>query len=677
MSDHSRNLTRIADAYQAARFLFPLPIKALMLGAWLMIGGGMIASRLGALSQASLQWWSSIAATVAIGGALLHWFFHVFFVRVKGDQGHVDVLMPLEQFSRFSLYRLSALGLPAVIAFYAVQTGVPLFSSSAWPLLLLGVVAAVFLLADLGDGAMGAFVHRMTDGGIKSTLGLSSTNGRLTLPDGPSKVTQNTSPSKQEEPNNTPHTPKAPDKALHRIKPQKEWVPPAFRTVPNLAHPVPVKAPQVNLRDHYDMSDDMKATLLRACFEIAFPKNIPFNQRKNGILLYGPPGNGKTHLVECLAGTMRVPVITVTRDKLESRWIGEDSERLQQIFEQARAYAPCILFFDEFDALATQRRAGNDGNLAQLRNEMVNHLLTELVNIRGLGVVVMAATNRLEQLDEAIVRNGRFDYKYEIGNPDLETRRQVLGRHLDEGGWVDWVDTQAFDFACERWEGFSMARMKAIGQAIEVVLRKAPAHQRIDYSVLLQALREAQGTAARLPQGTRTLDQMVLAPQTTTAIESIVGRISNPMRFESLGGTMPTGVLFHGPAGTGKTAAAKALALKSGYAFVAAAGPDFIKNSEELERSVSRAQDLRPAILFIDEADELLQERRGSQYSLVTNKMLTLMDGAGGRVKDVLFIAATNHPDLIDPAMLRAGRFTEKVPFFDAGPEQVRTLIQL
>lgn len=190
------------------------------------------------------------------------------------------------------------------------------------------------------------------------------------------------------------------------------------------------------------------------------------------------------------------------------------------------------------------------------------------------------------------------------------------------------------------------------------------------------ALRRLQGRKGAVPANTKALGELVLPTETSRAIALIANRIRDPLRIEQLGGTLPGGILFHGPAGTGKTAVARALAKETGWAFLSVAGPDLMRDLDKMEELYAEAKDIRPCLIFIDEADDLLRDRQYSNASALTNKLLTLMDGASGRVKDVVFIAATNNPDQIDPAMLRAGRFTEKVPFFTAGAQAVGTLIE-
>jgi transitional endoplasmic reticulum ATPase len=161
----------------------------------------------------------------------------------------------------------------------------------------------------------------------------------------------------------------------------------------------------------------------------------------------------------------------------------------------------------------------------------------------------------------------------------------------------------------------------------------------------------------------RPLDHLVFSSLTRDSLAQIMARMEDPEFTEAHGGTLPTGVLFSGPPGTGKTAACRALAHQLGWAFLPAVGADLARNPGQLDALFAKAKDLRPAIIFIDEADELIRARMHSPSTEATNKLLTIMDGVGDRVSDVVWFAATNHPDTVDPALLRGGRFSEKVVF--------------
>jgi transitional endoplasmic reticulum ATPase len=185
----------------------------------------------------------------------------------------------------------------------------------------------------------------------------------------------------------------------------------------------------------------------------------------------------------------------------------------------------------------------------------------------------------------------------------------------------------------------------------------------IDEATLRRALRTVQGRAGSLPPDTPSLEALTLVPAQRTQLESLARRMRHAAQIEARGGSVPTGVLFAGPPGTGKTLAARALARSSECAFLSTCGADLVADSERVDRLLRDARDMRPCIVFIDEADDVLGQRQNAvpAVALLTNKLLTAMDGAGGANRDVLWIAATNHPEHLDAAVLR--RLVEKLSF--------------
>lgn len=382
---------------------------------------------------------------------------------------------------------------------------------------------------------------------------------------------------------------------------------------------------------------------------------------RNGILLTGKPGNGKTYLAEALAGELNLPFLTLTYGDVASKWIGDMPSRLPVAFQEARARAPCVLFFDEVDSLLSSRDTANTDSDSL---KAVNIMLTELVGIRETGVVVVAATNHLDRLDSAAVREGRFDFKIEIPPPDAPARRHLIQSHARSP-----LAASALTVATDRWAGFSVARITAI---LNEVNRRPDHSHSINYDDLQVALRTLQGRSGHIPENTPTLEQLVLATEARMRLESLAHRMARIVDIEAMGGSVPHGVLFYGPPGTGKTLCARSLAKTAQWAFLPVSGLDLLSNPARIDEILEEASELRPCVVFIDEADDVLADRRMSQSSVVTNKLLTAIDGSAGRIPDVMFIAATNQPEAMDAAALRGGRFTEKVAF-DL-PDQVTVL---
>lgn len=404
-------------------------------------------------------------------------------------------------------------------------------------------------------------------------------------------------------------------------------------------------------------NEQVKRRLLDAGLAITARRKDTAKPR-NGILLHGEPGNGKNAFAEALAGELKLPFHQLSFADVASQWVGEKSARVRSAFEQARRAQPCLFFIDEIDSFLEARDGRGDG--VKEDRDLVNAMLTLLVDLRRERVVIVAATNHLDRLDAAGIREGRFDYKIEITPPDEEARVGLLRSGLASNAPGISADAAVVNAVAKRWNGFSSKRILAVTEELPNVLEARTAATFDDF---MAALRQLQGQRGQRNEQGRSLDELVLEPATREALDQLVARMEDPERTERLGGTLPNGVLFTGLPGTGKTATARALAKKLGWAFLPATGADLARDPKSLDKLYAKAKDLRPTIIFIDEGDELLLTREYSSNTEGTNKLLTLMDGVGDRVHDVVWVAATNHPDRIDAALLRGGRFTEKVRF--------------
>lgn len=397
--------------------------------------------------------------------------------------------------------------------------------------------------------------------------------------------------------------------------------------------------------------DEVKARLKDAGLEVlnAHRKGV---KARNGILLTGKPGNGKTFMAEALAGELNLPFLTMTVGDVTSKWVGDTTERVVQGFRDARANAPCVLFLDEVDSLLSNRDSGGGNDEAA---KTTNALLTELVNIRTSGVLVMAASNFVNKLDPAAIREGRFDFKIEITPPDSKARY-----HLIQSRAARQISHETIETAVRRWDGFSVARITAVMEEVnQLPAGKLP----VTYNQMKVALRTVQGRAGNIPESTPVIEELVMADEHKNALRALAARMERVEEIEAMGGSVPRGVLFYGPAGTGKTLTARALAKTAKWAFLSVSGMDLMTKPDRIDSLIDEASNLRPCVVFIDEADDVFGDRRMSQNATLTNKLLAVIDGSGGHIPDVLFIAATNHPDSMDAAALRGGRFTEKVEF--------------
>lgn len=413
-------------------------------------------------------------------------------------------------------------------------------------------------------------------------------------------------------------------------------------------------------------NDAIKSRLLEAGRLVMNSRAKGGREPRNGVLLHGDPGNGKTAFAEALAGELKLPFLQLSVADVASKWVGEKTSRIRQAFDQALQSQPCMLFIDEIDALL-ESRDGNSGGVKEDR-DAVNALLTLMVDVRAHKVLLVAATNHLDRLDGAGIREGRFDFKIEISAPDAVARRGLLAAGMRSNLPGVAVSDAVLDAVSDRWNGFSAKRILAVTEELPSYLDGRKVATFDDFMGALRVLQGQRGTSL---EGAKPLADLVLSPDAKEAIDLIVGRMADPEYTERHGGTLPNGVLLFGPPGTGKTATCKAIAKELGWAFLPATGATLARSPKDLEKLYAKAKELRPAIIFVDEADELLKNREFSQYTEATNTLLTLTEGVGQRVKDVVWFAATNHPDNIDPALLRGGRFTEKVLLDLPSSEQI------
>jgi transitional endoplasmic reticulum ATPase len=423
------------------------------------------------------------------------------------------------------------------------------------------------------------------------------------------------------------------------------------------AGPARIEHPKRRFADIHG-NEAVKARIKEAATAIT-AKRGPNAKIRNGILFHGLPGNGKTAFAEALAGELGLPLLQLSYAEVASQWVGEKSARVREAFNQARRMQPCVLFIDEIESFLESRDSGRGDGVKEDR-DLVNAMLTLMVDIRKDKVILVAATNHLDRLDAAGIREGRFDFKVEITPPDLVARQGLLRMGIKENLQGVAVGKSVVESVAQRWNGFSSKRILAVTEELVSYLG---GRREAGFDDFMGALRQLQGQRGHIPENVKPLDELIFSDTTRGMLDQIVGRMADPEHTAKHGGTLPTGVLFWGSPGTGKTAACKALAKKLEWAYLPTTGADLVRDPKQLEALFAKAKDLRPTIIFIDEADELLRSREYSPSTEATNKLLTLMDGVGDRVPDVVWIAATNHPEQIDPALLRGGRFTEKVRF--------------
>lgn len=425
---------------------------------------------------------------------------------------------------------------------------------------------------------------------------------------------------------------------------------------------------------------DLKDTLLTAATEAKQilrkdKKGALRGQARNGILLHGEPGNGKTVFAEGVAGSLKLPIIKMSFGSVGSKWVNSTTENVVTLFKDARAQAPCVLFMDEVDSVILDRSSSS--TTSEEGPKTTNQILTELGKTRGTGVVVIMATNFVDRLDRAAVREGRVDFKIQVPAPDAAARRALIRKALSGSDNRVECEATAIDQAVKRWEGFSVARIRAVVDEAARQARKRKVRS-LSYQDLQAAMRTMQGgLGERLAENTPVLDQLHMPEAQKSALTGVANRMLSIEEIERMGGSVPDGLLLAGPPGTGKTLAVRALAKTTGWPLLTRSGADLIADGKNIDELIAKARNARPCIVFIDEADDVFSDRRaGSTYSAsITNKLLTGMDGVGGKVHDILWVAAVNAPETMDAAALRGGRFTEKVWFENPDVQTVAGIV--
>jgi transitional endoplasmic reticulum ATPase len=456
------------------------------------------------------------------------------------------------------------------------------------------------------------------------------------------------------------------------------------------------KIPEINYEDIGGLSEEIKK--IREMVEIPMKHPEIFEklgvQPPKGVLLHGPPGTGKTLLAKAVATESDANFILLNGPEIMSKFYGESEKKIRDIFEEAEKAAPTIIFIDEIDAIAPKR----EDVQGEVERRVVSQLLTMMDGLKSRGkVIVIGATNRVNALDPALRRPGRFDRELEISVPGKEGRLAVLKIHTRG---MPLTKNVKLEEIANLTHGFVGADVEALTkEAAMNVLRKLLPQMKLDgeeqisQEVLEKLIvrQEDFMDALKVVRPSAMREVLVETPNvdwgTIGGLEDIKQELKEavewPMKypdsFERLGIRPSRGILLYGPPGTGKTLLAKAVAKESEANFIQVKGPSLLsmwvgKSEEAVRKIFERARQVAPCIVFFDEVDSLAGKRGQETGTKVTervlNQILAEMDGLED-LNDVLVIGATNRPDMLDTALLRPGRF-DRILLVNAPDEKGR-----
>ena len=389
---------------------------------------------------------------------------------------------------------------------------------------------------------------------------------------------------------------------------------------------------------------------------------------RNGILLYGPPGSGKTFLAEATAGEFGLAFRRVLASDLVSMWMGDTEKRIHSEFEDAAAHAPALLFFDEVDSLVTTRQplgaGGDPGGAGRSFNSATTTFMEMMTKFRDVpGLVLMLATNKMEGLDEAVVREGRIDLEIRVDLPNEAMRLKILEKQLERRPW------QRFDLKefAQKTAGTSPAKIRAL---VDKAATFAAAEGRaIEESDMRRAFEQAGGKDRPLFEPVGWSD-LVIDEDVERDVRMLVRLLNEPRLAKTMQVPIPTGVLLVGPTGTGKTTIAQLIATQSNRSFYAITPADILgrytgDSVKQIAGLFSRAKGHSPSLIFIDELDALLPQANASlgQHDIQVVDQFLIEISSLQAENSVFLVGATNRPEGIDPRVLRGGRFSEKIKF--------------
>jgi cell division protease FtsH len=403
-----------------------------------------------------------------------------------------------------------------------------------------------------------------------------------------------------------------------------------------------------------------------------------------GVLLYGPPGCGKTLLARALAGESGAAFFSISGSDFVELYVGVGASRVRELFKEAREHSPAIIFIDEIDAVGRRRRSGaalGQGS-GEEQGQALNQLLSEMDGFASVqGTIVVGATNRPDDLDPALLRPGRFDRAISVDRPDEAGRTAILRIHAKGKPLAKDVDLHS---VANRAIGLTGADLESVlNEAALLAARdneRQIAQKHLDGA--LTRILEAPERQRRLGVRDRSVGQRTIGAERVTfadvagsqealvELSEIRDFLSDPTRFADMGARFPRGFLLVGPPGCGKTLLARAVAGESNAAFLSVAATEFVEvfvgeGSGRVRDLFAQARAVAPAIIFIDEIDAIGARRGPSvdghrEREQTLNQILIELDGFRQR-DGVIVMAATNRPEILDPALVRSGRFDRTI----------------
>ncbi len=411
----------------------------------------------------------------------------------------------------------------------------------------------------------------------------------------------------------------------------------------------------------------------------------------SGIILYGPPGCGKTYIANVLASVTKANFHTVTAGSLLSKWYGEAEQNITELFATAKVDPPSIIFFDELEGLFQTR-----GEASPVHSRIVSVFLQELSNLTPEDrVIVIGATNRPQDVDMAFLRPRRFDELIGIGLPDLEARKAIFKVHTKDMPLTDDIDLNLLAEKTEMFTGAEIAficdtaRKAVAKEALKSGFRKIKMEDFVQQIIqakpglteddvrLFNEAQERFGRRKYAPKKKIIEKEKELSWKDVGGYADVKDYMKNLVKileseelFEKYGLKPPKGLLLYGPPGCGKSYLSKVLAAETDANFkVISAGIMMSKFYGETEKQIHdlfvQARRNPPTILFFDELEGLFVRREAigtgfSGHKTAVSTLLTELSELKAEDR-VLVIGATNRPQDIDPAFLRPGRFDERI----------------